>query len=466
MRIEHGDMREVLARLLADGVRVHSIVTDPPYHLTSIVKRFGSPTAKPTKADGSTGVYKRSAAGFMGQTWDGGDIAFDQATWRLCYDLLPPGGHLLAFSGTRTYHRMACAIEDAGFEIRDTIAWLYGSGFPKSHNVSRAIDRAAGVEREETRAGKVNRGGYGEDWDTANSATRPRFDEPVTDEARAWNGWGTALKPAMEPICVARKPIDGTVAANVLKHGTGALNINACKIRTGEEIPSFSRRGEPSKNTFGDGLNGTNRTGETSSAGRWPANVCHDGSDEVVKSFPTQSGGGTPPNRPAHENSYGGFDGQEKPDGVGASSGNASRFFYSAKADSSDRLGSKHPTVKPVDLMRWLVKLVTPKGGTVLDPFAGSGATGMACLAEGIDCILVEQSADYVADIRRRLAHVKGDDTPLFSHGGNHDAIGERSGGTSEGSAKSDSRSKKGRLAGGKDNEGARRPRRKRSAAD
>lgn len=383
MRIEHGDMREVLARFIAEGVAVQSIVTDPPYGLA-----------------------------FMGRKWDAPDnVAFRADAWRLCFDLLPPGGHLVAFSGARTYHRMAVAIEDAGFEIRDMISWLYGSGFPKSHNVSKAIDRAAGVEREETRAGKVNRGGYGEDWDTAQSATRPRFDEPVTDEARAWNGWGTALKPAMEPICVARKPIDGTVAANVLKHGTGALNIDGCRIEGDKRWPA-------SESNF----NGWTKSGESvptepRGSGRWPANIIHDGSDEVVSAFPDSGTGSTGSTAGSGASGiYGDFERKTRGESIGfADSGSAARFFYSSKADADDRLGSKHPTVKPVDLMRWLVRLITPPGGTVLDPFAGSGTTGMACMAEGFDAILVDSDPESIADIRRRVAHVHGDDTPLFA---------------------------------------------------
>ena len=415
VRIEAGDMREVLARLIAEGVTVQSICTDPPYHLTSIVKRFGADNAAPAKS-GKTGAYARASAGFMGKQWDGGDIAFQASTWRLCYDLLPPGGHLLAFSGTRTYHRMACAIEDAGFEIRDMVSWLYGSGFPKSHNVAKGIDKAAGAEREvvgfDVEKYRPNRDkhllsgqpGGGGKLKADNGAT---ITAPATDAARQWEGWGTALKPALEPICLARKPLAGTVAANVLEHGTGALNVDGCRIPGEPWAASGEPRGGAAVIDYGDGLNNSGRSA-SSELGRWPANVVHDGSAEVERAFPETGAGGFPASR-----GKGGIgnDGHAGQDGLTAQrleGGSAARFFYSAKADATDRLGSKHPTVKPVDLMRWLVRLITPPGGTVLDPFAGTGTTGMACMAEGLDCILVERELEYLADIRRRIGHVTG----------------------------------------------------------
>lgn len=434
--VEHGDMREVLARLVEEGARFQSIVTDPPYHLTSIVKRFSAAAqADDTKTSarsrsGADG-YARLSTGFMGQKWDGGDIAFQPETWRLCYDLLPPGGYLLAFSGTRTYHRMAVAIEDAGFEIRDMIAWLYGTGFPKSHDVAKGIDKAAGAERKVISSEKVRdiRNGHGRGvGDGINAANRDGpvymqrdITEPATELARHWAGWGTALKPALEPICFARKPLDGTVAGNVAKHGTGAINIDGCRVgvdstkrTTGQRLSSKGRAG----GGYGNGGHTPSDMRENGSdAGRWPANVVHDGSDEVAAAFPSTSSGAKAGGQYARESGV--HDGGQRIDGAScfADSGSAARFFYSSKADAGDRLGSKHPTVKPVDLMRWLVRLVTPKGGRVLDPFAGSGTTGMACLAEGFDCTLIEREASYVEDIRRRIAHVHGDDTPLFGGG-------------------------------------------------
>ena len=296
-----------------------SCVTDPPYHLTSIVKRFGGANAAAAKD--RDGLYQRATRGFMGKQWDGGDVAFRPETWRAVFDCLKPGAHLVAFSGTRTYHRMACAIEDAGFEVRDQLAWTYGSGFPKSHNVG--------------------------------------------------GGRGTALKPAWEPICLARKPIaEKSVAAQVLATGTGALNIDACRVKyegaADREAAQVGGRatGKPLSALQGKDDARAAFTPSDNSAGRWPANIAHDGT--------------------------------------------AARFFYSAKAGPLDRLGSAHATVKPVDLMRWLVRMVTPPGGNVLEPFAGSGTTGIAAMAEGMACTMLELEADHVADIERKLAHLRG----------------------------------------------------------
>lgn len=390
-RIEHGDMRHVLENAIADGVRVSSVVTDPPYGL-----------------------------GFMGKRWDGArNVAFELATWKLCYELLPPGGHLTAFGGTRTYHRLVCAIEDAGFEIRDQLAWIYGSGFPKSRNVAMAIDKEAGRPIERRPVGEpVKRMIPGADqhkngWEKTNGREYQPGQFVPSDDAAPWEGWGTALKPAFEPIVLARKPLDGTVAGNVLAHGTGALNIDGCRI-TGEQWPSDGElNGGKSLHDYGDGLNNAGRSG-SHSLGRWPANVVHDGSDEVVKAFPETGDGSFPSRRGGGGISTNGHAGQAGLPISRLDAGSAARFFYSAKADAGDRLGSKHPTIKPVDLMRWLVRLITPPGGVVLDPFAGSGSTAMACLAEGFDFIMVEQDADSIADIRRRVAHVSGADTPLF----------------------------------------------------
>ncbi len=322
-----GDCRDHMRAMVSRGQRVHSIVTDPPYHL-STVKRFGKPGSAPPVSAGPTGVYKRSAAGFMGKAWDGGDVAFDPETWALCLDMLPPGGHLLAFGGARTYHRMACAIEDAGFEIRDQVMWLYGTGFPKSHNVGKKLDD--------------------------------------------WQGWGTALKPAHEPIVVARKPLDGTVAQNVLEHGTGAINVDACRVGVGEKrkttMGGMAHKANPIYGEFAD--KDRSKPIETTQ-GRWPSNVVHDGGDEVERLL-----------------------------------GEPSRFFYCAKAGKAGRRGSKHPTVKPVALVRWLVRMVTPPGGTVLDPFAGSGTTGEAAHVEGFDSVMMEADEQYARDILDRMRAV------------------------------------------------------------
>lgn len=418
IRILTGDCRERLKDL--DDNSVDSCVCDPPYHLTSIVKRFGSTNAAPAKV-GKTGAYARASAGFMGQQWDGGDVAFDPDTWREVFRVLKPGAHLVAFSGTRTYHRMACAIEDSGFEIRDQLAWTYGSGFPKSHDVSKAIDKMAGAEREKL-------GTMPDRWTGAgavlNFATdRPQEEVvvlggPATQEAAGWEGWGTALKPAWEPICLARKPLIGTVAANVLEHGTGALNIDGCRI----EADGRPLRIPGQRSGFADvGVSaGSAAAGETD-LGRWPANIIHDGSEEVLAGFPdTESGTGAVKRATAAGYQGNALGKESRPVGTPmveyGDSGSAARFFYCAKADSAERhagcedleKGNNHPTVKPVDLMRWLCRLVTPKGGTVLDPFMGSGSTMIAADAEQFHGVGCELSPEYSAIAERRIRAAGG----------------------------------------------------------
>jgi site-specific DNA-methyltransferase (adenine-specific) len=345
-----GDCMEVLATLEPDSI--DACVTDPPYHLTSIVKRFGAENAAPAKG----GVYNRASRGFMGKQWDGGEIAFEPETWAAVMRVLKPGGHLLAFGAPKNFGFMQYAIAQSGFEIRDVIAWLFGSGFPKSHN--------------------------------------------------AGNGWGTALKPAYEPVIMARKPLIGTVAENVTQFGTGAINVDGCRVGVGEPRQSLTggmaRKASP---VYGSFANETIET-ITTTEGRWPANVIHDGSDEVVGAFP----GDCPGAGDYHSDKVGTGNGvtymPTKPHGtLYADQGSAARFFYSAKADADDRLGSKHPTVKPLDLMQYLVRLVTPPGGTVLDLFAGTGTTGEAAWREGFRAVLIEREAEYQADIRRRMAH-------------------------------------------------------------
>jgi len=427
--VRHGDSREVL-KGFPDN-HFDSVVTDPPYALTSIVKRFGKPGAAPAKGNAA---YMRASAGFMGQAWDNGETAFDPEFWAEVLRVLKPGGHVAAFSGTRTYHRMACAIEDAGFEIRDQLAWTYGSGFPKSHDVSKGIDKKLGCERTKVRidASAVrNPKTSGAGRDGAEGSSRPFIesamargfheavsDEAVSDEAGQWQGWGTALKPAWEPICLGRKPLVGTVAANVLAFGAGALNIDGCRVqyasdddrtaaaaaaaaaaahRSGQDsagVVDFAGRDPASLSTFM----------QKAALGRWPANIILDGSDEVAALFPDTASGGYPPEggQRSHGTTFG------APNARGerrftSSEGSAARFFYTAKADAGDRIGSKHPTVKPVDLMQWLVRLITPPGGLVLEPFAGSGTTGEAAFREGMRCVMIEREANFVADIERRI---------------------------------------------------------------
>jgi DNA modification methylase len=403
VRLHVGDMAAVLAGL--PECSVDSVVCDPPYHLTSIVKRFGGKGAAAAK-HGTDGAFARASRGFMGQTWDGGDVAFRVETWAAVLRVLKPGGHLVAFSGTRTYHRMVCAIEDTGFEVRDQLAWLYGTGFPKSHDVAKGIAKLKGAERRVV-AERAQRCNFDPNSLGGGGFKRGTIvvSEPATSEAATWDGWGTALKPAHEPVVLARKPLsEGSVAANVLKWGTGAINVDGCRVET-EASPVSARL------TKGRGLGYGGGDGERGawdgSAGRFPANVIHDGSDEVMAAFPESDRAPTGERvitSKAHVSVANGANRDRMTFGPPDAGGSAARFFFSAKADADDRLGSKHPTVKPVDLMQWLVRLVTPPGGVVLDTFAGTGTTGEAAWREGFDAILVERDPAYAEDIRRRMA--------------------------------------------------------------
>ena len=588
VRLYGGDNRESLKKIADNSI--DSIVTDPPYALVSIVKRFGSANSAPAKGNEA---YMRASAGFMGKQWDTGEAAHAVEFWTECLRVLKPGGHVVAFAGTRTYHRMACAIDDAGFEIRDQLQWVYGSGFPKSHDVSKGIDRAAGAERTEIIRKSARHGGgiVGNGTSYEMDPDVPMLYAPATYAAREWQGWGTALKPSheeiclaqkpveltgfattlaqklmeqicqlplfardagsnstsslsvfgtdaervsvqwnavlkcntladlfalmdtwpsglaipsslsialswlkalgeilnlgstfttetksslttdlktlnslastitpstiieaaiqphgigsnvslvaaifsavvsrlncihaisaaglatstdvlgdlrpnSEPICLARKPLIGTVAQNVLEYGTGAINVDGCRVGL-REVRKLSRNGsigyggsEPQGIVLDDGM------------GRWPANLIHDGSEEVIAAFPDAPGqqfATGPQYAPKTGTAVYGDYGPRPVLKPRADSGSAARFFYTAKADSTDRIGSKHPTVKPIDLMQWLVRLVTPKGGTVLDPFAGTGTTAEAAFREGMSCILMEREPEYLADIRRRMALV------------------------------------------------------------
>ena len=385
--IHHGDCREVMATL--DAESVDAIVSDPPYGLS-----------------------------FMGKGWDHGVPGVE--FWTEALRVAKPGAHLLAFGGTRTYHRLACAIEDAGWEIRDCVMWVYGSGFPKSHDVSKAIDKAAGAEREVVGPSRANVRSdlkYGGNDPSHNhgrlgAVTHPPITAPATDAARQWQGWGTALKPAWEPIIVARKPLVGTVAENVLTHGTGGINVDGCRVGT-ETLTYIA--GE----TGGEGGKcGARKRAEvpTTVTGRWPANLIHDGSEEVVGLFPANVKGGTW-NRTAGARHFNN-DGEPtdyQTSGSDSSSGSAARFFYCAKASKADRGGdNKHPTVKPTDLMRYLCRLVTPPGGVVLDPFTGSGSTGKAAALEGFRFIGIEREAEYVEIAKARIAAVSSPAGQLF----------------------------------------------------
>ena len=361
-----GDCLDMLKQLPDNSV--DSVVTDPPYGIS-----------------------------FLSKGWDKGVPSVE--IWQEALRVLKPGGHLLAFASTRTQHLMASAIEDAGFEIRDMIAWMYGQGMPSGNlDVSKGIDKYYGEEREKVRIplssvgnnAVAGRGKGGEGTD----GTRPWIKKaqelgyhetagnvPVTEAAAQWVGWGTRLKPCMEPLTVARKPLEGSVAHNCLQWGTGAYNIDAARVplekavrgskalqRTSRKAgnpfdPSgkeeYVKRDVPLK-TYKDG-------------GRWPGNVIHDGSQEVNDAFPDSASGGT-----------------------------AARFFYVAKPSRAERFGTDHPTAKPIQLMRYLVKMVTREGGTVVDPFLGSGTTLLACQIDGFTCIGAEREPKYQAIIERR----------------------------------------------------------------
>jgi site-specific DNA-methyltransferase (adenine-specific) len=387
-----GDCLDVL-RTLPDA-SVDAVVTDPPYGLA-----------------------------FMGKRWD-----YDVPTtevWAECLRVLKPGGHLLAFAGTRTQHRMAVRIEDAGFEIRDMITWVYGSGFPKSLDVSKAIDKAAGAEREvvglipDRWTGKGNALNFSTDRPQSEVAVTGA---PATPEAQQWSGWGTALKPALEPITMARKPLEGTVAANVLAHGTGGLNVDGCRVGTEDMSGQWDREWNDNSGEFGSRYPQAGRVaGKTVPPGRWPANLIHDGSDEVVGLFPQTVGKiGIIGNTGGNNRIYGKLGRQEDRQPGTTDTGSAARFFYTAKASRDDRSdGNTHPTVKPTDLMRYLCRLVTPPGGVVLDPFMGSGSTGKAAMLEGFGFIGIEREAQYHAIAERRIhqAGAAGHQPDLFSSG-------------------------------------------------
>ena len=303
---------------------------------------------------------------FLGKAWDANTGALE--TYQECLRVLKPGGHILAFSAARTYHHLAYTLEVAGFEIRDQIMWIYSSGFPKAQKVD------------------------------------------------GFEGWRTALKPAHEPIVVARKPITQTVAANVLEYGTGAINIDDCRVEINQEVddPRLGGKGtwkteNMAKNTYG---NYEGKSVESSKLGRWPANVIHDGSDEVVSQFPVTKSGTLTPNMNIKEST--GWSGGSKKDRVKSTfesnTGSAARFFYCAKASKSDReTNNNHPTVKPTDLMKYLCRLVTPKNGVVLDPFMGSGSTGKAAISEGFKFVGIEMSKEYfeIAEQRVKLNNIE-----------------------------------------------------------
>lgn len=407
--IYHGDCRGVLRLLDADSL--DACVTDPPYHLTN---NMGTRSPMPGQYT-PIGRPKEPKGGFMGKKWDGGDVAFRIETWREVYRVLKPGAHLVAFGGTRTYHRMVCAIEDAGFEIRDQIGWLYGSGFPKSHDISKAIDRESGAKREVV---AVNRNGSGAHLTKLQNhgagdtgigymdGSGKVFDvtAPATEEAKQWQGWGTALKPAWEPIVLARKPLVGTVAENVQRFGTGAINIDACRVEgeAGSGVWGSSNKTVNPDRTFVGSPGASEYRTKQHPKGRWPANIVHDGSDEVVSRFPmTESGKPCGVKAGNNNKVFGQFSGGIPVTGFG-DYGSAARFFYCAKASSDERFGD-HPTVKPKALMQWLIRLICPAGGKLVDAFAGSGSTLEAAKYLGVKAIGIDTEKSYCELAIKRL---------------------------------------------------------------
>ncbi len=357
----NGDCLEEIQKLVDKGVQVDSIVTDPPYHLTSIVERFGKEGSAPAKD--KDGAFQRQSVGFMGKEWDGGDIAFRKETWELFMKVLKPGGHLLAFSGSRTYHRMAVAIEDAGFEIRDQIMWIYGSGFPKSLNLG--------------------------------------------------DGWGTTLKPAHEPIVMAKKRLEGTNKQNKDKYGTGGINIDGCRIegevKRPDTNPDFRDQGKKSKEaiginklSFGQVRDAKRKyiEKEEKDLGRFPANVMHGGlNTEWARYFYC-------PKVSQEERNKGLDDFETKKMGMSGGAQSKGEGYDKGQGIGLNRVIERkntHPTVKPQELMKYLCRLVTPKGGTVLDPFMGSGSTGMAAKDEGFDFIGIEKEEEYFEIAQSRI---------------------------------------------------------------
>ena len=524
VELHPGDNRETLRRLIDEGVRVHSVVTDPPYGLVSIQKRFGKEGSAAARTEGNDGSFARLSGGFMGARWDGTGIERDPEFWRLIYDILLPGGYVFAFSGSRTGHWQACAMETAGFIMHPMHGWAFGSGFPKAHAADKAIDKMLGVEGDK---GEV-RGSSGSTHNTmAGDFTGGEYHNyiPGSPEAAQWGGWayGTqAQKPALEPIYLGQKPFsEKTGAANLLKHGVGAVNIDAtrvplsgsatygCSARSSlpdsrvctcpsHEVSQISRNegknnpalsslarddlddllsSDESRARQAEAIQGSqsdcqiyhhsddelahqeaNRDQDASTSqydasilpvrcakcgciredlskpyleytarlvenkGRHPANLILDGSPEVVAMFPHGKSGTGAVKRKSSANQEGNtgsaYGAESRGEGAEMISygdeGSAARFFhqfpieadplfYHAKAGKSDRAGSRHPTVKPIALMQYLIRHITPPGGTVLDPFAGSGTTGEAAKREGFDCILMEAEPEYVEFLRQRF---------------------------------------------------------------
>ena len=479
-KLFNGSMLDILE--VIEPNTIDSIVTDPPYGLTSITKRFGKENSAECQY-GKDGSFARLSRGFMGKEWDGSGIEYNIDTWKKCYDVLKPGGYLLAFGGSRTFHRIACAIEDAGFEIRDTIMWLYGSGFPKSMNIGLAIDKKNGVESEVI-GQQVVPDITGDAYGTMNDKQGGSYKKATND----WAGWGTALKPSFEPIIVARKPFKGSLVDNVIENGVGGINIDECRV-FGEDTEELQKNWTDRKAPAGfngdkSGIYGSGKTDNTiayTPNGRFPANtiLTYDETDfdEVCGGFPNTKSNGGKTSMPKMNSKSDGINiynfGKKKAERIDndyiapCDSGSAARYFYCAKASKKDRdegldefeekpktltenkgrtfndrcaicgkkfIGSPetichcekpitdksksamskntHPTVKPTDLMQYLVRLVTPNGGTILDPFNGSGSTGKAVMYENKErnknykYIGIELTEEYLPISKARIEYV------------------------------------------------------------
>lgn len=410
--IHHGDCLDVLRQMPDNSV--HAIVTDPPYGLANTTPEQVADTI--VRWVSGEREYLPSGKGFMGKAWDA--FVPPVAVWDEAMRVLKPGGHVLAFAGTRTVDLMTLGLRLAGFDIRDSLAWLHSQGFPKSMDIGKQLDKMAGAEREvigprvrvDGKApGIVGGGKHGTYGDFGNLPTT--ITAPATDAAKQWEGWGSATKPAHEPIVMARKPFRGTLAANVLEHGTGAINVDACRIGLGNE-PAPTGSGNNLGYHGGESGTGGNMTPPS---GRWPANVILD--EHMAGVLDQQSGWQKDGVAVRRNRSTEGVD--ANPNGIYSShmrgpqedqtyggGGGASRFFYVAKASKRERPdvdGIKHPTVKPLALMQWLVRLVAPPNGIVLDPFAGSGTTIEAAMLEGFDVTGIEREAEYLPLIRHRI---------------------------------------------------------------
>ena len=426
MKLYHGDCLEELKKL--EDNSVDAVITDPPYGLSNTKPQQVADVLK-AWVTGDTVSVPAKRGGFMGKDWD--SFVPPPAVWEECMRVLKPGGHMAVFAGARTQDLMGLSIRLAGFEIRDTLGWIHSQGFPKGQDLGKIIDKKLGAERTEVagRGWHIGTGGgsgvtighFAEKYEKGDATVGRKLLAPATSEAKQWTGWNSQLKPAIEPIILARKPLDGTVAQNVLAHGVGGLNIDACRVahdkQSADWVAKWSGHNGHPKGMFGGEI-GTQFGG--SPAGRFPANVLLD--EHAAKEMDKQSGVlkgrvGMTQHGSGTNSVYGTYERSAQSlvsDGV-EDSGGASRFFpvfkYQAKAPKKERPvieredGTKiqHPTVKPVALMEWLVELITPHGGTVLDPFAGSGTTLQAALNKGFQPIGIEQDADYIKLIEKRL---------------------------------------------------------------